>query len=256
MEDILTSSVFGSMELCGANNLLIAFLKQARTLPGRRPFADDRRISRVNYTFWPACTECDDAYFAEPDLELEIILDDNSEHLLFVEAKFLSGKSSFDLAEDGEEERAPEPFPETPRSKDQLAKEWAQLQRRAKEQGRRPALIYLTADTAPPVIEIEESRVAASRVLRPGDQEFECFWLSWRHLCSMLRPEKGRLESELLRMLVHLDLHFFDGFRWPNFPQAICWRFAVTPMARSAKNRPKLPIGLASGPQLSWRFNQ
>jgi len=132
MEDILTSNVFGSLELCRANDLLIAFLQRARTPSGRCLLEGSDGVTKVEYEFWPRYPDCDEAHFCEPDLELRIFFQNGSKHLLFVEAKFLSGKSSVDDIGDEpmDQDRESAPLPETTRSKDQLAKQWTQLERR------------------------------------------------------------------------------------------------------------------------------
>lgn len=53
MEDILTSKVFGSLEMCGAELLLFKFLRQAETLTENKLFEGAARIETVEYRFWP-----------------------------------------------------------------------------------------------------------------------------------------------------------------------------------------------------------
>ena len=92
MEDILTSNVFGLIKYLPPSEALIPFLKQAEDPEGCRPFEDLSSGVVVEFEFWPmieeaGCKRC------EPDLILRI-RDDNGLRLVFVEAKYLSGKSS------------------------------------------------------------------------------------------------------------------------------------------------------------------
>ena len=223
MEDILTSNVFGALRYNQSHDILLRFLKHARTPSGKSLLEGADTIASVEYIFWPSYADCDEAHFCQPDLELRMVLKDRSKHRLFIEAKFNSGKSSLDEeAEDREE--ADEPIQESPRSRDQLAKEWAQLVRIVgDDEDHHAALIYLTADTAPPLSELEESAQAAERVRKNSTLQFECFWLSWRHLYSVLKSDHGPVEADLLKMLDHLQPHFFRGFQWPKFPENIAF---------------------------------
>jgi len=118
-----------------------------------------------------------------------------------------------------------------------------------------PALVYLTADTAPPKVEIEESMRAAERVRKKDAREFECYWLSWRHLYSVLQSNRRPLASDLLSMLDYLNLHFFNGFHWPEFPELNQWKFSVSPAKKVRTPGARLPIGIDSLPHPQWRFH-
>ena len=265
MEDILTSNVFGSLEMCGANRLLFDFLRQAKTLGGKSLFDGATDIMTADYSFWPRFQECDDAFFREPDVELNIVLNDGRKFKLFIEAKFLSGKSSFDEDSgevDVEDREADDSMSvsikEVQRSNDQLASQWVHLTRAVVGTNQNPALIFLTADTAAPKSAIEESRVSARKVAGKSVPEFECYWLSWRHLYSILKRDGQFIEKDLLSVLDYLELHFFHGFRWPNFPDSLEWKFLKSPTESVvlAKNTElKLPIGMVTVPQPLWRFN-
>jgi hypothetical protein len=256
MEDILTSNVFGSLEMCEADRLLFDFLRQARTLNGESLFAGASSIAAVAYRFWPRYQDCDEAFFREPDLELNVVLNDKREFAVVVEAKFLSGKSSFD---DGDETREgnddePSAVPEIRKSNDQLASQWAHLVKSVAGTDRQPALIFLTADTKAPKAAIEESRAAARGT---AAAEFECYWLSWRHLFAVLKPDGSRLERDLRAMLDYLDLHFFEGFHWPAFPETLDWKFLTKSAGANSlpsEAQPTLSIGMAPVSQPMWGF--
>ncbi len=102
LEDALTSTVFGTLVLAGAGDVLADWLGRARRVDGGRRPVKDRRINGV--WFWPQLT------LAEPDVVLRL-----GDELFVIEAKYRS-----DLHD------AP-PDAEHKRITDQLHRQWASL---------------------------------------------------------------------------------------------------------------------------------
>jgi hypothetical protein len=252
MEDILTSTVFDVLKYLPPDQGILPFLARASSPDGKqRPFADAGIAgAQVDYSFWPTyraenCNPC------EPDLCLQVRLPAGIVKLVFVEAKYLSGKSSED--DDGDdiiqERRAP--------PADQLAREWQNLASVAREQRAEPVLIYLTAGVGCPREDIEASRVSVNRV----KQSFNCLWLSWRHLHEITSQSSCLQLRELNRLLERLNLVFFRGIQFKVMPE-IDWRFfsEVRERSRMAKNvqysSSTFDFSFAPVSAIKWRFSR
>jgi hypothetical protein len=105
--------------------------------------------------------------------------------------------------------------------KDQLAREWRQLNFLASKESRNPVLIYLTAHMSFPREEIQESE---RELFARAKTEATVCWLSWRHLAAIVSKNRGsELLQDLLLMLQRLNLTFFQGFSpfrqfdWPKW---------------------------------------
>ena len=169
LEDLLTSNVFGIWRYLPAEAGLFQFLSTARNAAGAKLLVE--RADRV-MTFWPWLTE-KAAHRVQPDLLIEIGNQSETDLLLLVESKYLSGKSSF--PDDG-------PLPS-----DQLAREMDNLRRIANRRGiEEYALLYVTADTAFPHTDIQESTEELAAKTGDGDSE-RFYWTSWRYLPGPLR---------------------------------------------------------------------
>ena len=227
MEDILTSSVFGTLRYLPPESGLFPFLRCARMLDGGAFDALEFGSGAVvEYEFWPhlhervpggrgdeRCIPC------EPDLLLTIKPADGRLIYILIEAKFRSGKSS----DAGGDEVAPT---------DQLAREWDNLVARAHRVDAEPHLIYLTADVGIPIEEIQASeREYLSR--RPAGAPFSCGWLSWRHLERCIRQLNDQgvdnpCLRDLARLCMRLELRFYDGIS-KFTPETLHWRFQSAP---------------------------
>lgn len=227
MEDILMSSVFGTLRYLPPEDGLFPFLRCARMPDGGAFDAlDFESEAAVEYAFWPwlhervpgghgneRCIPC------EPDLLLKIRPADGRQIYILIEAKFRSGKSS----DAGGNEVAPT---------DQLAREWDNLVARAHREDAEPHLIYLTADFSIPIEEIKASeREYLSK--RPAGAAFSCGWLSWRHLERCIRHLNDQgvdnpCLRDLTRLCKRLDLRFYDGISTVA-PETLRWRFQTAP---------------------------
>ena len=118
-EDILTSTVFGTLLVAGATKVLVDWLKSSRRLAGI-PERLDRHKRKLRlpyeepeYWFWPSLS------YAQPDIMLRIGL-----HLLIVEAKYGSPKGI--LATDSESAE-PDSYADES-DPDQIVREWLSVQ--------------------------------------------------------------------------------------------------------------------------------
>src|ERR1700730_3330355 len=224
MEDILTSSVFGLLKHAPVS--LRRFLSRASLPDGSRPLSSLERGRRGRIRFWP-WLQGNGVLPCEPDVSIEVEMDE-SNRLLLIEAKFLSGKSSF--AEPGIG-----PAPPDHRANDQLAREWQNLALL----DRQGWVIYLTCDYCIPVKEIEESQ----RDLPLHDGRI-C-WLSCRDI---LHVEPESVETAFLNdvqvLLTRLDLRPFLGIRIPDGSPPD-WSFRTSQWRRWCLNEIEKP---------RWRF--
>lgn len=227
MEDILTSSVFGTLRYLPPEAGLFPFLRYTSKPDGGQFHPLDFGSGAVvEYEFWPwlhervpggpgdeRCIPC------EPDVLLKIRPADGRRIFILIEAKFWSGKSS-NAAED------------VVAPTDQLAREWDNLVTLASRKDAEPHLIYLTADLGIPIEEIQASeREYVSK--RPAGAAFSCGWLSWRHLERCIRHLNDQgVDSlclrDLTRLSKRLDLLFYDGISTVA-PETLPWRFQAAP---------------------------
>ena len=211
MEDILTSNVFGLLRLLPPADGLLPFLRDAKLLDNSQPLellADD---AEVDYDFWPRFDEAD-CHPCEPDVVLRITNPGRTPHLVWVEAKYLSGKSS-------------EESPDDDRPYDQLAREWDNLVHAARREHAEPLLIYLTTDISLPEHEIEASQRAYQR-FRGADALFACAWLSWRDLPTVLAGCNHLAARHLIKLADRLEFHYFRGISGIRPVENSIYRFA------------------------------
>ena len=207
MEDVLTSNVFGLTKYLPAKEALLPFLRQARDTIGDAPLSDISDDAAAEYEFWPSWHE-PGCVFCEPDLALRID-DKDATYLVGIEAKYRSGKSSF---------ADPADVPSEPHSaNDQLAKEWQNLCRIAEREGRKPVLVYLTADYGVPRQEILESQ---ADLMKSG-----CIcWLSWRHLLRVVEMRETAIGKDLTALMHRLGFTFFNT-SWVVPEINVQWRY-------------------------------
>jgi hypothetical protein len=216
-EDILTSTVFGTMLVASAVELLVSWFNSAKCLgPKRRLLLQgprlDLRVAEPEYWFWPSLSE------AQPDIMLRVGSD-----LLVVEAKFGSTKSQHkrNMSDvEGETESAP----------DQLLRQWRSLQPnvprfkwyppeiRLAIETTRQHLIYLVSARreASALRELIESR---EKIQQEAGYDVPMWLLTWQDLYRVLVDriiELGgpRWIRELATLLERRHLAAFLGF--PN----------------------------------------
>jgi hypothetical protein len=255
MEDILTSIVFDSLRYLPPENGILPFLANATTPDGLKPFAGRALVGvSVEYKFWPGysqphCNGC------EPDVELLITWPTGETTLLFIEAKYHSGKSSKESDDivDGEAQQPAPPI-------DQLAREWQNLVSLATERNTEPLLVYLTGHVGCPQADIRGSQQVFKRKCPKALRKFNCVWLSWRHLHALTGDSSSESMKELKQLLERLNLQFFSGIRFQPVTE-FSWNFAPAGPRRQGHVRTTrtckvIPYDFSCSPLTlpQWRF--
>ena len=202
-EDVLTSTVFGILELmpCTAVMELLALAEPAE---GASPSVSSPDVVETRFLYWPWLGPRDGSG-CEPDLVIETLRADRSVAArILVEAKYRSGKSSEADTTTGGEERP---------VRDQLAREWLGLS--SLEPDAPGMVIYLTADHIPPWSEIADAQAELALRRRP---QGSFAWLSWRHLHVLARTRRSehRGWNMLEGFLSDLELTGFTGITPPR----------------------------------------
>jgi hypothetical protein len=196
LEDVLTSTVFGTLFAAGAWDVVSEWLSRA-CREDSDGLAIDARHGPIDYWFWPCLDN------AEPDLVLRF-----GTTLVVIEAKYLSGKSgsctpSCDVVPN-----------------DQLVREWRAIGAAADSSGYDPRLRDLVADPATRRVLIylvrrnryahEVAELEHSLAQAPGAN---MYLLTWEHLDGVLATRvEVRWASELRRYLERRRVTAFRGF--------------------------------------------
>lgn len=259
MEDLLTSNVFGIWLYLPRVLGLLKFLRTAERLDGTR-IEIPEEVIHVELKFWSWMQERG-AKGAEPDVLIEIKSRNQRRWLVLVEAKYLSGKSSF-----ADQDELPN---------DQLAREMHNL----RDMGRRRhfdeyALIYITAHTTMPRNDIEDAIKELRDKTGQGSAEY-FYWTTWRRLPVVISAVRALCEEgghavmlDQLQQIIHrLGLEFFGGVTSEGWTIGeSCWLFKVPeatfnwqPINTCHYNfeglRKKFEWHLYSQPNQIWRFS-
>lgn len=190
-EDLLTASVFGLIRYLPAEILLFPILERAVNI-GEKTLQFNKSVQDklIEFQFWPQLR------FSEPDLKMDL----GGKHIIFIEAKFYSGKSG-----NGE--------------KDQLFRQFLDLKNLKLGSG---SIIYLTKHRTIPEAEIIDSVNAVRKFgdgLNPVDFENNTYWLSWFDIWEICNSKRGtedllqnRVINDLCELLERLGLKHFTGF--------------------------------------------
>lgn len=237
MEDVLTSNVFGLLRYLPANEGLFAFLALAESADRSRPLSQlrssDSVVSYGDYNFWPYWNDRDDCETCEPDLVISVKNPNGQTLMILIEAKYRSGKSS--TSEEGSKE-----------PKDQLAREWHNLQVRARSENADPYLIYLTTHIGYPKAEIDESVSDYQRSHSDPEISSKILALSWRQLSNVFLNHAYPVGKDLFALSQKLGLVYFDGFKPIGKPNELGWKFAKAPFHWEME----APVN-----NLTWRFS-
>jgi hypothetical protein len=210
LEDLLTSDVFGTCRYLEPNMLLIPFLSSAKNLKNEF-LSVEFIVEDVFWNFWPQINPIN-GKTCEPDVVIGLVDADENMHLIMVESKLYSGKSSFEGDIQNE-------MPTDQLAKEYFALEFVSLddlgwdvQNSIVER----KLVYITADTEMPRLDILDSITAYKKV---GDSEI--FWTSWRFLPKLVDsiiadiPATNKYNKMLLEDLITLlkrkQLTMFEG---------------------------------------------
>ncbi len=210
MEDLLTSNVFGLMQYLHPQEALIPFLAGAVDSRGVCPLASLSANTEVRYEFWPSIQEAG-CIACEPDLLLRLT-DNQRRWIIFIEAKYLSGKSS------EEDDSIPEPY-------DQLAREWDNLAKMAKREAASPLLVYVTADVGLPRPDLEVSKTEYLEKRKAEKVPFTCAWVSWRRISTVFQNAGTVATRDLYLMANRLGLHYFQSISRPDAKPLMKWGF-------------------------------
>jgi hypothetical protein len=210
-EDLLTSMVFGMLEFVPAEIGLFRLLSAATTSDGTPPFAL-RPAAQPRFVFWPwleerGCRGC------EPDLLISVIDDIGQTHLIVIEAKYRSGKSSY--ADDG-----------TDVPTDQLARQWDNLVHRCAKVTAIPHLVYITDHHGMPIGDIEHAadEFVRKRPLLSKEYPLVSSWLSWAHVGEVFARATSPILIALRGVATKYAFNFFAGVS-PIRPICVSWRF-------------------------------
>jgi len=208
MEDLLTSNVFGTFRYLPLHLGLLDFISTAINRDKKSLNLSVKPI-RANWSFWPYL-QIPGAKNCEPDVLIGLEDNHGNIHIVMIEAKYLSGKSS-------EEDESEQP-------NDQLARElhnlrilkpeditWAES-KNIKER----TLVYITQDAGIPISEISQS---LKEYHQKRHDNPEIFWTSWRFLPQLVESIIRKAENEyqtailqdLLELLIKKHLTMFHG---------------------------------------------
>jgi hypothetical protein len=210
-EDVITSNVFGFLEIMPYEQGLRPWLEQARTLDNGK-LEIPPLLDRAKMIFWPhlALSSGD---FCEPDVCLLLQGVDRT-LILLIEAKFLSGPSGWPTG--------PSDLGEI---RGQLGRQWDALQHwdpRWLPQGKAFAVkevLYITADWLMPKVTLDAMvNEIATKKNDGGSFRSSLFWLPWRSLSIALKysEHEGPATRMLVEYLEEMGLGAFGGCPAPS----------------------------------------
>lgn len=236
LEDLLTSTVFGLLQYVPVKLGLSRLLARGTYFPQspKRNFPHFDSVSK--HDFWPWLKEID-CQGAEPDVLITLNDDSGLMHVILIEAKYRSGKSSF-------------PDPTKPAPTDQLAREWDNLVSMCESRNAVPHLIYITADYGLPLddLEVSAKEFREKRTDKAFRYPFDCLWLSWAHIEEAFSGTADPILLDLCTLSKKYGFGFFKGITPFSITRKFSWKFAlyVRPYAFG-------PITTALP---EWRFNR
>ncbi|MBX3248009.1 MAG: hypothetical protein KF901_12585 [Myxococcales bacterium] len=203
-EDVLTSTVWGTLFLAGAWDLVTAWLRHARDEDGHGLDLGSGDGGPQWFRFWPRLQTI------EPDLLLRI-----GSSLLLIEAKYLSGKSGAGHDEEGA-------------LRDQLARQWRSIHPPVEQAALYPGDVRAAIDGTTSRCVVYLVRARAMRKARKeletsrgllGD-DARLYLLTWENLHAELLARARRedlsnrwWEADLRALLERRGLQAFQGFQ-------------------------------------------
>lgn len=196
-EDVLTSTVFGTLFLANAWPLLIRWMARAQPVGHRGDVSAAVSIGDGAYWFWPRLHD------AEPDVVIRC-----GPALLVVEAKYLSGKSGGSVF-DGDT---------VVEATDQLVREWRACCQGDHARGYPPELCAAIEECQLHLVYLvrrdrwgKELRAIKESAKQIADARM--YLLTWEDLDDVLSPETARWAIELRAYLHCRDVAAFRGFQ-------------------------------------------
>ncbi len=208
-EDVLTSCVFGTLDLIPAELGLGPWLRSAQNLEGDSLDVADSVLDERQTRFWPRFP-LDRGERVEPDLTL-----DCGELTIIIEAKYGSGPSGMPTEDDD-------------RLCGQLGRQWRAV--RAQRPEHVPHSIYVTAGWSMPREDMEAMIVEVETKMEGEAMRSNLYWLTWRTLFDLLPktvedPFHTRAVDGLRGFLRSRDLTRFIGVSRPPLCSAPSWRY-------------------------------
>jgi hypothetical protein len=227
LEDLLTSTVFGTLFMANAWETLLAWLARARPIGASVPLLADASVT--NYWFWPRLDD------AEPDLVIRA-----GAALIVVEAKYHSGKSG-----DGDEH-----------ADDQLVREWRACSPQANTSTYAPSLCEaITSCKLELVYLVKRARLGRERraveVSAAQLPDARMYLLTWEDLDEVIASHGARWARDLRAYLHRKGLAAFRGFHGIGNPT----KSNLAGWSRGGQARvPGLPHAFAPAQlaQLAW----
>lgn len=192
-EDLLTSSVIGSLQFLSSPAFLIAVLQKAINIEGLHPELNEE-FQDAQFYFWPRLPQ------SEPDVIVLLKTTTESMYVICIEAKYFSKKSSEEDMTVSIEER-------TLQQRDQLAREYEDIhtQEFYRKFSINPSkvagsiLIYLTNDTAQPIEELKQS--CSSIQISNNDPKHQLYWLPWKEFYNAIHQKLNTMYNQDRKIL-------------------------------------------------------
>ena len=194
LEDLLTSDVFGPLRYLPAQQGLFPILSKATPYCETTPKLEFDSADELEVCFWPWTGT------SEPDVLIKC-----KDHLVMIEAKYLSGKSGGDSGGDSESA-----------SSDQLVREFIDLKKESEKCSKysKYSLIYLTAHQIFPKKDIESSYDVSGKYKK--DYKNNVYWLSWFHVCECIETLMKNQKEQNHEWIILNDINCLlkkKGFR-------------------------------------------
>ncbi|MGE6597633.1 hypothetical protein [Bacillus proteolyticus] len=224
-EDVLTSSVIGSIRYLSSPLFFVELLNRSVNKNGKTLHVDGT-VKKITFLFWKRLEN------SEPDVLVLLENEDATYHIVCIEAKFLSGKSS-------KEDETVDLMERKNFQRDQLARELEDLHSDtfykhiaiSPSKVKDISLIYLTNDTSMPLGELLDSAKHA----RVSEEGKKIFWLSWSMIYSTVcewitygTVQDQWILSDLKLLLEKKGLNSFSGLSRIEEVQKNCWVYSNT----------------------------
>lgn len=210
-EDLVTSSVFGTLQYVSMPSYIQKILESSVNIHGARlQFRAD--LLDVRYEFWPRLKK------SEPDVLLFLQDKEGDHSIICIEAKFWSGKSSEEDTELDENLRKNH-------QRDQLAREIEDIHDELCHQLfsieenaiKKRQLIYLTNDSVFPFESVQTSVKYIQGIDYPIT---DIYWLSWSEIYHIIQSfteyhtyQDEKILTDLKHLLERKNLASFRGFQ-------------------------------------------
>jgi hypothetical protein len=234
MEDLMTSSVFGALQYVSYQRGLrpLLALGGSGNLIHRAFLPIDLKID--NFMFWPTYPAAR-AGPTEPDVVVSGTDLEGRNHVIFIEVKLWSGKSS-------------DADPAAHNVTDQLAREWLALSEMCASRSAHGSLFYITADRQLPSSDLIEAATELKQKIGHDDDvpPFQCYWISWLNVAEEFVGSDEPVLNDIGLFCRRLGLRHFEGFSTFVSIQ-LSWHFDI---------ELEFFNQMAALPTIAWRFER